>query len=128
MVTPATFEDVRVRSARPISEANKDFVEHRLGDAWALLQKKIPGISARMGGDEVLRDLVVSVLCDAVIRLLKNPNSIRSTGIDDGSVTFDTTISSGRLYFLDEELADLMPDVALGGIYSLPMGVPYWGP
>lgn len=127
MDCPAQFEDVKVRSSSTVSEGKRDWVEVKLADAWSMLVAKVPGLIERLESKELSTGLVVAILSEAVIRVLKNPNSIRSTGIDDGQVTIDYTVASGRLYFLDEELALLMPTVALNGAYSIPLEVPYWG-
>lgn len=122
------FEDVKKRYSRPLSESQREWVETKLGDAWERLKIQVPGVEKRIESDDLSADLVTSTLVEAVIRVLKNPGSIRSTGIDDGSVTIDTTVSSGRLYFLDDELELLRPQVYTSGMYSIPMNIPYWGP
>lgn len=127
MECPADFDDVKTRSTRAISESQKPWVEAKLGDAWEMLKAKVPGLVERIESEDLSNSLVVAILAEAVIRVLKNPNSVRSTGIDDAQVTIDYTVASGRLYFLDEELALLMPSVAASGFYSVPLGVPYWG-
>lgn len=127
MECPADFDDVKTRSTRAISESQKPWVEAKLGDAWEMLKAKVPGLVERIESEDLSNGLVVAILAEAVIRVLKNPNSVRSTGIDDAQVTIDYTVASGRLYFLDEELALLMPSVAASGFYSVPLGVPYWG-
>ena len=49
--------------------------------------------------------------------------------MDDGSAQYDRTISSGEIYLADDERARLAPPQvnALAGMYSIPMGLPYWG-
>lgn len=58
---------------------------------------------------ELVRDTVVA----AVLRVTKNLESVRShtETIDDHSETWvrDVEVSAGRLYFTDDELADLAP-------------------
>lgn len=127
MECPATFDDVKARSLRPVSDSNQSWADKRLGDAWEMLKRKVPALEERIMSGELSLELVKSILAEAVIRVLKNPNSVRSTGVDDAQVTIDYTVASGRLYFLDEELSDLMPDIALPGAYSIPFDVPYWG-
>lgn len=127
MENPATFEDVKTRSSLPLSDAKRPWVEAKLADAWEQLIVRIPSLAVRIQAGDVSRNLVVGILSEAVIRVVKNPNSIRSTGVDDGQVTIDTTVSSGRLYFLDEELELLTPRVVEAGIYSIPLDMPYWG-
>ena len=123
-----TFDDVKKRYSRPLSPSQSEWVETRLSDACEILKSRIPGLEARVDSGDVSEGLVFATLCEAVIRVLKNPGSVRSTGVDDGQVTIDTTVSSGRLYFLDEELEALRPQVHTSGFYSIPLAPPYWGP
>mgnify|MGYP005982688791 CR=1 FL=1 len=127
MECPATFDDVKARSLRPVSESNRAWVETRLGDAWELLKSKVHALEDRITSGDLSLPLVVATLAESVNRVLKNPNSVRSTGVDDAQVTIDYTVASGRLYFLDEEIEALLPTVALSGAYSIPFGIPYWG-
>lgn len=121
----ASLADVKKRFPRPLS-ASQELVEALLEDAEVRLFTRVPTLEERIDSQEVDARLVVGIICDAVIRVLKNPNSIRSTGVDDGRVTIDTTVSSGRLYFTDEELDLLAPRVPLSGMYMIPLDPPYW--
>lgn len=121
----ATFNDVKKRFPRPLT-ASSDLVDALLEDAEVRLLARIPTLKERITAGDVEARLVTGIICDAVIRVLKNPNSIRSTGVDDGQVTIDTTVSSGRLYFTDEELDMLAARVPLSGVYMIPLDPPYW--
>ena len=50
-------------------------------------------------------ELVQGVICNMVLRVVKNPMSLRSFGVDDGQATIDSTASTGAMYVADDELA-----------------------
>lgn len=135
MDNPATIADVENRWGA-ISDPNmRTRVETWLDDAWRKV-KTIPLLTERIaredaeqnGGTGDLRAEAVAAIANAVIRVLKNPKGLWQVGIDDGTATFDRTLSSGALYIADEDIAALSaPAVPLASSYSIPLGVPYWG-
>jgi len=44
-----------------------------------------------------------------VLRVVKNPRSLRSLGLDDFQATIDQAVSTGMLYLSDDERARLLP-------------------
>ena len=135
---PAAPEDVAARWTGHLTDEDKKRVQVWLEDAW-LQVKKVPALTERVHAERaphlpVLRagDLereTITVLCSMVIRVLKNPKSLWQFSVDDGSAQMDRTISSGELYLSPDEYARLAPRAgnALAGMYSIPMGIPYWG-
>lgn len=107
MLNPAFVGDVSDRW-RPLSVQEEDTIQFWLEDAWGILQVDSPGLVSRIESGSTDLAVVVSVLCYAVIRKAKNPDTWRqgSVSIDDAarSFTLDTTISSGELYFTPDEL------------------------
>lgn len=68
-------------------------------------------------------DLVKDVMTDMIVRVLKNPDSVRSDSIDDHTTTLDMSISSGGLYLSAEEVALLTPRVVpVYGVYVMGLG------
>lgn len=133
---PATVEDVEARWS-PITDVNlRTNVETWIDDSWRAV-KRIPRLVQRLEveavavpdvGDRDLRADVVRVICESVIRVLKNPKSLWQFSVDDGSAMLDRSLSSGALYISDAERAMLMPeDDYLPTSYSIPLDVPYWG-
>lgn len=125
MENPATIEDVELRFGQAV---DTEQVHVLLDDAWALLVSRIPSLPVWIEAGKVDRQNVVRVLCAAVIRVLKNPDGIRQQSVDDTSTTWDTAISSGELYFSDNELAGLrVSHYSLPGMYAIKQAVPYAG-
>lgn len=119
MDNPATTADIEARW-RPLTPAETTIATTRLDDAWRKLKRDIPGLEARMVGDEDLTADVVRVLSDAVIRLLRSAQTDgmkrRTVAVDDGSATYerDTDYDKAALYFTEGELNDLSPTVKGG--------------
>lgn len=127
MDSPATPQDVEQRW-RPLSPAEQLVATALLADAWADVTTQVPSVPARVEASATFRRVVVSILVAMVLRVLKNPDGIRQMSIDDYQVTIDSTRSTGALYLADDERNRLLEVVqALPGIYSVPLGVPYWG-
>lgn len=135
MDNPATIEDVERRWGTLAGEDQRTRVQAWLDDAW-LMVKAIPSLSERITAEDErmegqtgdLRARTIKAIANAVIRVLKNPKGLWQVGIDDGTATFDRTLSSGELYIAAEDIADLSPKpMPLASSYSIPLGVPYWG-
>lgn len=103
----ATFEDVQARFHREIDPEDRPLIETRLQDAETKIRRKIPDLDLRFFDDPLLEDTVVQICCDAVIRLIKNPDGfVQET---DGGYTYmrQHQLEEGRLTITREEWADL---------------------
>ena len=126
MVNPVTIDDVEAVFG-PLDATQKSAVGVWLDVAWGKLKRKVPTLTAQLEADKVDVALVKSAVVSAIVRVLNNPKGVRSAGVDDGQFTIDVEQSSGRLYIHEDDIADLKPSWALSGVYSMPLGVPYWG-
>ena len=111
MPNPAAVSDIEARW-RSLTTAETTVATTRLADAWRKLKKDVPGIEARMVGDDDLTADVVRVLSDAVIRLLQSAErgglKRGTVQVDDGSTTWEADdYARSQLYFTPEELGDL---------------------
>lgn len=125
MVNPVTIDDVEAVFG-PLDATQKSAVGVWLDVAWGKLKRKVPTLTAQLEADKVDVALVKSAVVSAIVRVLNNPKGVRSAGVDDGQFTIDVEQSSGRLYIHEDDIADLKPSWALSGVYSMPLGVPYW--
>lgn len=125
MDNPATVDDVEAIFG-PLTDAQKTATSVWLKVAWGKLKRKVPTVEAQVEAGKVDVELVKQAVVSAVVRVLNNPKGVRSGGLDDGQFTIDVEQSSGRLYIHDDDVADLKPNWALSGVYSMPLGVPYW--
>lgn len=109
---------------RPLSPEEAAIVPGLSGSAWLRIVAKVPNIDSSGVLEEIIQDVMVWM----IIRVLKNPESVRilTESIDDYSnaKTLDSAISSGELYISAAELAMLtpVPDVPQYGMYVLGLG------
>lgn len=130
MSNPVRVSDLEARW-RILSDAETITAEAVLDDAWALLKSKIPGLDEAASGDVDLSANVVRVESQMVLRVLKNPDGIKTTtvSIDDASrtITRDGNTSTG-LYVTDEELGSLSAEGEAGAFTIRPTAKPFYGP
>ncbi len=92
---------------RPLSDPEKVVAATRIEDAERRLRAKIPDLVALAAADPDYEATVIQVVADAVIRVLKNPNSKSSEQIDDYKWTRDKSVSDGALRITSAEWASL---------------------
>lgn len=98
--------------------------------AWIRIQARFPDIEANTAPISpateplVSVDLVADVMASMIVRVLKNPDSVRSDSIDDHMTTLDVAISSGEMYLTAEEVDLLTPRPAVPsyGMYVMGLG------
>jgi hypothetical protein len=119
MANPAAVDDL-VSRWRTLTAQETTNGTTFLADAWGLLKR----IYLRRGedldalvatDDDGFADEVVRILATAVLRVMKNPDGKRQESIDDYSWTRDESVSSGLLYFTDDELDGLIPGSGVTG-------------
>lgn len=116
----ATVKDVEERFSRVFSDAERTLVEHRLRDVEAKIRARIRDLDERLLSEPGLRHIVVTVQCDAIIRLLRNPEGfVQET---DGNYTYvlSNEAASARLVIYPEEWADLGVRSGWGVVHVVP--------
>jgi len=114
---------------RPLSEAEAALVPGLSNQSWIRMLTPRPDLEDHIADGTVDEESVASAMISMIIRVLKNPDSVRqlSKSYDDwsGSQTFDSTISTGELYVNEHELAMITPrpKVQPAGAYSVSL----WG-
>lgn len=103
-MNPVLIEDLEARF-RPLSEEERPGAQALLDDAWAIANVQLPALSGNVSSGAVSSDVVRAVICAMVLRVLRNPDGVRSWSVDDYSQTRDNSVSSGALYLSDAELA-----------------------
>jgi hypothetical protein len=126
MPNPATPQDVANRW-RPLTAVQTTNAATFLADAWRELRRRVPEIETRLTAatDDDLRDEVVKVLANAVLRVLKNPDGSARESADDASWTPNQAVASGLLYLTDDDLLPITQPVApgaLSGAYVISLG------
>lgn len=98
--------------------------------AWLRIAARFPDIEANTAPVPpdteplVSVDLVADVMASMIVRVLKNPDSVRSESIDDNTTTLDVAVSSGEMYLTAEEVSLLTPrpPVPSYGMYVMGLG------
>lgn len=113
MANPAVVADVVARW-RPLSAQETTNAETFLEDAWVMLKRRMTLLGVTDFEDQIdeVADFaaeVVRILATAVLRVMKNPDGKSRESIDDYSWARDEAVSSGLLYFTDDELDGLIP-------------------
>ncbi|WP_165939785.1 Gp19/Gp15/Gp42 family protein [Saccharopolyspora aridisoli] len=92
-----------LRLGRDLDEAEVPQVAALLSDAETLILTRLPDLYARIEHGLLATEVVVLVEATAVIRVLRNPEGIRSQTADAYSVSYDTRAASGKLDLAPQE-------------------------
>lgn len=103
----ATPVDVAERLGRDLDESETVIVAARLDDVEELIFQRIPDLAQKILDGKIRQRLVVMVECEAVMRLIRNPEGFSQETDGNYSYTIDATVASGRLTILREEWAML---------------------
>jgi len=119
---------------RPLTIEEAALVPGLSNRAWIRIQARFPDIEANTAPVPpateplVSIDVVADVMASMIVRVLKNPESlrVRSESIDDhtDAATLDAAISSGEMYLTADEVALLTPraEVPIYGMYVIGLG------
>lgn len=99
---PVTTDDLTARW-RPLTDAEQSVASALLDDAWAILNTLAPAVSD-LESDSPAEAVAKSLVCAAVLRVMRNPDGNKSESIDDYSFTRDASVAGGGLYYSDDEL------------------------
>lgn len=129
-ISPVNVTAEQIASVwRPLSAAEADLVPGLSNQAWIRMLTLRPDLKTDMGAGKIKESSVASAMISMIIRVLKNPDSVRqlSKSYDDWSKsqTFDSSVSTGELYVNDHELALITPvsEVPERGAYTVSL----WG-
>lgn len=130
---PADIGDVTSRAFRTLTADETASATTLISDAWFLL------LGSETYGDAIIAALATEnedgdprtpdpvfvhnlkrLIGNAVLRVVRNPDGDLEVEGDDYRVRKDASISSGRLYFLPEELSQLFPDAGTGAFTVRP--------
>lgn len=114
---------------RPLTAEEAALIPGLSNRAWLRIAAHFPGIEANLTPvppateSLVSAALVADVMASMIVRVLKNPDSVRSDSIDDHTTTLDAAISSGEMYLSNSEISLLTPRVVpVYGMYVMGLG------
>jgi hypothetical protein len=125
-VAYTTTADVEVRLMRPLTAAESAAAGAWIDDLEAEIAQRIPDVDALIVLGTVREAAVRRVVSQAVIRVLRNPEGLRTvtTGIDDATETrtVDGSLSSGALFLTSDEWDLILPSAAGDAFTIRPFG------
>ncbi|MDT0302904.1 Gp19/Gp15/Gp42 family protein [Streptomonospora wellingtoniae] len=101
----ADVQDVRDRWEGDIPSGSdlEARVQVRLDDAEAILIQHAGDVQARIDAGKTTAHLVKVVLCDMILRLLRNASGITQESAGPFSRSFDAAVASGKLFLIRED-------------------------
>lgn len=113
---PAKRADLVARSFRTLTEQELNVGCDLLDDAYYDLVGRYPQIKVKLTeeqaivatDDRIFTRRVVKLLCAVVLRVIKNPDGKFEEEGDDYRYRRDQALSTGELYFSDDEINDLL--------------------
>src|SRR5690349_18981161 len=83
-----------------------EWYQEKLDEAVRLLVRKVPTVVARMAAGSIDPDFVKDKVVGAVLRVLRDPEGIKSE--TEGNYSYDRNpiVASGNIWYTKDELAD----------------------
>lgn len=122
----ATFEDVTSRHLAPIAVDRENWVRSLIDDATSLVRGKLPSLDTWITTGQVPASEARRVVCEIVLRRVRNPGGFRAENTVDYGYTRDPDAASGQLAVLTEELDALRPPATPTGVGTAPLAIPGW--
>lgn len=99
-----TIKDIADGFEDDINDFPAGFVQKKLTQALALIEKKCPGAMSRVDSGKLDKDLFLMVLENMVFRVLRAPEGFKSES--EGNYSYDRfpTAASADLWITDKEL------------------------
>ena len=102
MTNPVTPTDVESRW-RPLSATETVVASALLDDAWSLINRRIPTLTASLDDNRIPLSELVRVECAMVLRVLRNPDGLVQENVDDYMLRRSTAAESGELRLTVDE-------------------------
>lgn len=103
MATYATIDDVVAEYDGTIGDDQIEYIERKLTSAELVVKAVAGDIGARIGSGATSFEAVKLVLCNMVIRVLRNPEGVRTQTVGPFSVSLDQAGSSAQLVITRED-------------------------
>lgn len=121
----ASVEDVEARLGRDLEASESQIVTTRLNDIELMIRHRVPDLDTKVATGVIDPALIVMVECDAILRLVRNPDGY--TAETDGNYSYQISkeVASGKLDILPAEWALL--GVRNGAFTIRPSLAPLYG-
>jgi hypothetical protein len=121
----ATVSDVEARLGRTLDASESQIVTTRLNDVELMIRHRIPDLDTKVSTGVIDPALVVMVECDAILRLVRNPEGFTAETDGNYSYQISSEVASGKLDILPSEWALL--GVRNGAFTIRPSLAPLYG-
>lgn len=101
----ATVADVEARLGRTLDPSESQIVSTRLNDVELMIRHRIPDLDTKVSTGALDPQIVVMVECDAILRLIRNPEGFTAETDGNYSYQISAEVASGRLDILAGEWA-----------------------
>lgn len=99
----AVTSDVTKRWAHEPSSEEATLIDTRLEDVERMIKRRIPDLDAKVVSGDIVKDDLIQVEADAVLRLVRNPEGYRSESDGDYTYELQRDLATGRLTILADE-------------------------
>jgi hypothetical protein len=120
----ATYQDVEARLGRTLDSSEQQIVTTRLNDIELMIRYRVPDLDVKVSTGVIDPEAVVMVECDAILRLIRNPDGYTAETDGNYSYQISTQVASGRLEIFPGEWALL--GVRAGAFTIRPSLTPYY--
>lgn len=101
----ASVADVEARLGRTLDPSESQIVTTRLSDVELMIRHRIPDLDTKVSTGVIDPALVVMVECDAILRLVRNPDGFTAETDGNYSYQISAEVASGKLDILSGEWA-----------------------
>lgn len=101
----ASVEDVEARLGRDLDTSESQIVSTRLNDIELMIRYRIPDLDTKVATGVIDPQVVVMVECDAILRLIRNPEGFTAETDGNYSYQISTQVASGKLDVFPNEWA-----------------------
>lgn len=101
----ATVTDVEARLGRTLDLSESQIVTTRLNDIELMIRHRIPDLDTKVSTGVIDPAVVVMVECDAILRLIRNPDGFTAETDGNYSYQISSEVASGKLDILGSEWA-----------------------
>ena len=99
----ATVDDVVAEYDGTVADDQIDYIDRKLTSAELVVRSVAGDIESRIGSGRTSFEAVKLVLCNMVIRVLRNPEGVRTQTVGPFSISLDQQSSSAQLVITKED-------------------------
>lgn len=123
-MTYATYQDVEARLGRTLDTSEQQIVTTRLNDIELMIRYRIPDLDNKVATGAIDPQIIVMVECDAILRLIRNPDGYTAETDGNYSYQISSQVASGKLDIFPNEWA--MLGIKSGAFTIRPNLSPYY--